>query len=308
MSKLNTSVISLLGMVALLIAVSACGGNTPADTLVPTEVPATSIPEVEGVPEKTATIKAIEAAATTQTLGPATPVGSEVDEEDPKASDKVEAEETPNNQGPTLLAEIVSGDIAGAGKPFTFDATQSAAGDLPIEAYEWDMGDGTFLFGLAIQHAYREPGEYTVTLTIVDEAGMRETTEKVVEIVSLEELATPTAVSENPTMVLIGSSWLMDQPLRGTIITLNIDEETVSGSSGCNSYNATYSIIESDGGTTSISVGAISGTSQTCTQEIMAQERAYLDLLASTSSYQIIDEKLILETGIGPLTFSPAGQ
>ena len=26
------------------------------------------------------------------------------------------------------------------------------------------MGDGTFLFGLAVQHAYDEPGDYTVTL------------------------------------------------------------------------------------------------------------------------------------------------
>ena len=285
----------LLPVLFLSILFAACSAQESEDTPQPTAVPAT--------------VAAVEEALTPEKATEPDPTEtSEEEGVEPEATAEDEGAETPTPQESGLTAEIVSGEIAGAGKPFTFDGTQSQAGEVPIEAYEWDMGDGAFYFGLAIQHAYDEPGDYTVTLTIIDEDGERNTTSKMVAVIPLADLLTPTAVSEDPTLALIGTYWLMNNPMRGTIITLNFDEDDLSGSSGCNSYRASYTVAAADGVTTSISVGSLSGTSQTCTQEIMAQERGYLDILASASSYSFDGDMLILETGSGALTFSPAVQ
>jgi len=294
MNKVKAIFILLL-ILFLSILFAACRGQESEDTPQPTAVPATSAaveeaptPEKATEPDPTAT--------------------SEEEGVEPEATAEEKGAETPTPQEPGLMAEIVSGEIAGAGKPFTFDGTQSQAGDYPIEAYEWDMGDGAFYFGLAVQHAYDEPGDFTVTLTIIDEDGERNTTSKMVAVIPLADLLTPTAVSQDPTLALIGTYWLMNNPMRGTIITLNFDEDDLSGSSGCNSYRAGYTVAAADGLMTTISVGSLSGTSQTCIQEIMAQERGYLDILASASSYSFDGDMLILETGSGALTFSPATQ
>lgn len=258
--------------------------------------------------DETATDEVEEAPTPKKTVEPDPTVAVGDEDVESEATKEAEVVETPGAQESGLTAEIVSGEFAGAGKPFTFDATQSEAGEVPIVAYEWDMGDGAYLFGLAVQHAYAEPGDYTVTLTVVDENGERESTSKVVAIFTLEELLTPTAVSQDPTLALIGTSWLMDNPVRGTIITLNFDEDDLSGSSGCNSYSASYTVTVADGANMSIAVGSISGTGQSCTQEIMAQERFYLDILASANYYTFDGDSLLLETGSGALSFSPAGQ
>ena len=83
---------------------------------------------------------------------------------------------------------------AGVGKPFTFDATQSKPGEKDIINYVWTLGDGTTLFGISVEHAYSEPGFYTVNLIITDADGQTDIEAKVVEIIELDQLATPTAL------------------------------------------------------------------------------------------------------------------
>jgi heat shock protein HslJ len=234
------------------------------------------------------------------------PTMTPADEEpEPGATEVDEVEETLTPQASELTAVIVGGDIAGTGKPFTFDATQSQVGEEAIAAYVWNMGDGTTLFGLSAEHAYNEPGFYTVTLTITDEDGQTDTAAKVVEVLDLEEDATPTAEGE---FTLIGTSWLMNNAVRGTTVTLEFDEELLSGSAGCNSYSAGFTTTVSDDPASSISVNTISVTNQVCTSEVMAQEKGYLDSLASANSYTIDGTTLILETGSGTLTFRMASE
>ncbi len=63
----------------------------------------------------------------------------------------------------------------------TFDAAAStvAPGER-ITAYEWSFGDGETATGATAAHRYARPGSYTVTLRVVDSAGMSATASAVV--------------------------------------------------------------------------------------------------------------------------------
>lgn len=52
-----------------------------------------------------------------------------------------------------------------------FDGRRSFDADGAIASYLWDFGDGTTAAGSQPRHAYRVPGDYTVTLTVTDADG-----------------------------------------------------------------------------------------------------------------------------------------
>jgi PKD repeat protein len=52
-----------------------------------------------------------------------------------------------------------------------FDGTGSSDSDGTIVSWRWSFGDGATTFGETAQHAYSEPGHYTVTLTVRDNMG-----------------------------------------------------------------------------------------------------------------------------------------
>ncbi len=72
-----------------------------------------------------------------------------------------------------------------------FDASDSTAGDAPIDTYEWDFGDGNTDTGVTTTHTYAEDDTYTVTLTVTDEDGLDDTD---TQDVTVEE--TPEPASE----------------------------------------------------------------------------------------------------------------
>ncbi|HET9733108.1 MAG TPA: PKD domain-containing protein [Acidimicrobiales bacterium] len=64
-------------------------------------------------------------------------------------------------------------DHAGpAGTQSTFDATSSLDPDGSITAWAWNFGDGFSSAGVVATHSYSSPGNYTVTLTVTDNAGL----------------------------------------------------------------------------------------------------------------------------------------
>lgn len=58
-----------------------------------------------------------------------------------------------------------SGTSGTAGVPLTFDGTYSYPNGT-ITLYHWDFGDGTTATGATVTHAYAEPWQYAVTLTV----------------------------------------------------------------------------------------------------------------------------------------------
>jgi PKD repeat protein len=52
----------------------------------------------------------------------------------------------------------------------TFDGTASTS-DAGISNFHWEMGDGTVMEMPVFQYTYTQPGNFTVTLTVMDAYG-----------------------------------------------------------------------------------------------------------------------------------------
>jgi len=84
---------------------------------------------------------------------------------------------------PVPLTAKISGPTQGqAGQSLAFDG-QSSASAAPLNNIQWDFGDGTSDSGnLAVNHAYQNPGSYTVLLTLANDLGQTNTASQQVDI------------------------------------------------------------------------------------------------------------------------------
>jgi PKD repeat protein len=84
-----------------------------------------------------------------------------------KATHSIQIDEPPPaNQPPTA---VIIGPASGlVGKVLSFDASDSSDSGGSIVAYAWDFGDGESADGLYVSHAYNQPGDYQITLTVTD--------------------------------------------------------------------------------------------------------------------------------------------
>ncbi len=92
---------------------------------------------------------------------------------------------SPANQPPTAVAGGPYSGVVREG--ITFDGTGSSDPDGSLVAYRWDFGDGSPVvdFGTAsaiVQHSYVAAGTYTVSLTVVDDAGASDTVTTTVSV------------------------------------------------------------------------------------------------------------------------------
>jgi len=92
---------------------------------------------------------------------------------------------------------------------------------------------------------------------------------------------------------------LPDQPLvTDTLITLNFDTNKITGSDGCNRYNASYT-LNSD----KLNINKnVATTMMACPEPIMRQASGYLNALTQATGYKIKGEQLtLLDTAGKPL-------
>ncbi len=71
-----------------------------------------------------------------------------------------------------------------------FDASGSYDPDGTIVSYVWDFGDGITGVGAVVVHTYESPGDYTVTLTVIDNQGMKYSSAQMVQIMDASEGST----------------------------------------------------------------------------------------------------------------------
>ena len=96
---------------------------------------------------------------------------------------------------------------------------------------------------------------------------------------------------------LDNTSWVLErlhgQPvMQGRQLTLNFEKENINGSAGCNSYSGSYS-EDNDG---AWHITNLSSTEMACSpNQVMVQERKFLDTLQAAISYEIMGDKLTLK-------------
>jgi PKD repeat protein len=79
-----------------------------------------------------------------------------------------------DSQNPCSLSSL-------GGQPVQF-ADDSYSDDGAITTWSWDFGDGTSSSQESPMHSYASPGQYTVTLTVIDDHGQSNTTQQQVYI------------------------------------------------------------------------------------------------------------------------------
>ncbi|MEL7534740.1 MAG: PKD domain-containing protein, partial [Bacteroidota bacterium] len=68
---------------------------------------------------------------------------------------------------------------------------------LPLQSWTWNFGDGESATEAAPTHEYRYPGQYEVSVSIIDENGCKETLRKTLIVVKKSGVEIPTAFSPN---------------------------------------------------------------------------------------------------------------
>jgi heat shock protein HslJ len=106
-----------------------------------------------------------------------------------------------------------------------------------------------------------------------------------------------------PPASLAGTSWVLYSPSLGVpapaSISADFNATRVTGSAGCNSYSAGYTIPSAG-----IDIGAIVTGRRVCASATRQAEQAFLKKLDAVSTFLVIGNSLYLSGGAGMLTFS----
>jgi heat shock protein HslJ len=83
-------------------------------------------------------------------------------------------------------------------------------------------------------------------------------------------------------LVRWGGSITQTTPIEGSQITATFEGDRLSGSSGCNAYNATFKASS-----TAVTIGPIAATRRLCQPALSAQEIEYFRALNTVNAYTI---------------------
>ena len=85
---------------------------------------------------------------------------------------------------PPVASFVVSPSSSIVGQNVSFDGSGSVDSDGIVVSWSWSFGDGSFTTGEFVSHFYNVPGNYNVTLTVTDNAGLSSSTSSTVSVIS----------------------------------------------------------------------------------------------------------------------------
>lgn len=103
----------------------------------------------------------------------------------------------------------------------TFDGTLSSSPGNAIVEYRWTFGDGAMALGPTATHVFTTPGTPTVTLTVVDAAGLEGSARVTLSIQSGATNTPPTAIITSPST---GALYRSDATLRATATAVDAED------------------------------------------------------------------------------------
>jgi PKD repeat protein len=160
------------------------------------------------------------------------------------------------------------------GKPIEVDASGSDSTEGEIISYEWDFDDGSVreTNSPRMGHGYREPGEYEISVSVVDDAGNTDTATQTVTVLEADEDSSTRGVdarlSVSSTEITVGKEITVDASRStsgaGPIVSYSWDFgdgttfETKQGSIGygyrdAGDYEVTVTAVDEEGNTGSAS-------------------------------------------------------
>ena len=181
----------------------------------------------------------------------------------------------------------------------------------------WNAGGGTIYTRLvrdgaviqdngplnsSVQDCPGNAGAVTYQLQAFNAAGAMVSQDARVNVIQPQPTNTPVP----PTPPLQGA-WNLVQlngqsPLPGTVISANFSGGQVSGSGGCNTYNAGFSTNGND-----VSISYPASSQLACPPEIMDQEARYFQALSGVATYEVSGPNLIFRDGGGNTTLVFSG-
>jgi polar amino acid transport system substrate-binding protein len=151
----------------------------------------------------------------------------------------------------------------------------------------------------AVSDCLNTPGTTTYRIEASNQAGG----------FAFQEATVQVETNTQPGLPLVGTNWQLTDywdgqgatvaALPGVSVTAVFGTNNqLTGSSGCNTYNAAYTLLTIPG---SLTISPPTGTNMMCTQPegIMTQEQIYLANLATITTYQITNDTLELRNAQG---------
>ena len=139
--------------------------------------------------------------------------------------------------GCLTVADIIAPATTEVGTSVLFKSQirQGLEADPAQFDYQWNFGDGATATGAQVSHAYEQPGEYTVVLTMTDAEGSTYTSQAIIEVLPFTGTLVPVSVRVyDATGYQMPSTWpgMMGQSLSGPVglsgVTVKVAGQSLS--------------------------------------------------------------------------------
>jgi PKD repeat protein len=126
-----------------------------------------------------------------------------------------------------------------SGLQTSVDGSCSSDSDGSVVGWQWTFGDGANATGRTANHTYAASGNYTVTLTVTDNAGLTATTSQTITVTSDPDPSTPNLQSGVPAHATSGAKgtwqyWKIQVPSGASQLQVNLASNETCGLLSCN--------------------------------------------------------------------------